>query len=471
MADSRSSALLDDEGNLFGLVNIVDALAVLLVLAVVVAGAALVLQPDPEPPAQTSTNVTLDLGPQPKYLVAEINEGDTYSPSSNSELTVTDVYLTPQGERTRVIVRATIEGPASGDSLSYANAPPRLGRSLAIATSRYEVSGQIRAVGGGNSLNKEMTTVVLRDTMTAAETRDVSAGDEIRLGGRTVATVQDVATYATDDPGQQTVFIEANLETYTQQGRQRFGNTQVRPGQSIMLSAPEYTIDGRLEQVGSGLQPTTSDVLLETTVDAETADDIATGDVATVAGHETATIETITTYETQDPDRKRVLAGLTLTTLEDGDRQRFGSGYVQRGSNISISTETYDLSGDIERVGALEPRGTLGSRTVTLRMTDIREEMARAIEPGMTETSRGETIARISRVDTDPSVIITTGDNGSVNVVDHPFLRDVTITAELQVRETTSGVQFKGDSLQQGSSVVINLGTLTIEADVVSVGA
>ncbi|MDT3437123.1 DUF4330 family protein [Haloarcula sp. 1CSR25-25] len=471
MADSRSSALLDDEGNLFGLVNIVDALAVLLVLAVVVAGAAFVLQPDPEPPDRTSTNVTLDLGPQPQYLVSEINEGDTYSPNSNSELTVTDVYLTPQGDQTRVILRATIEGPTSDDSLTYANAPPRLGRSLAIATSRYEVNGQIRAVGGDNSLNKEMTTVVLRDTMSAAETRDVTAGDEIRLGGRTVATVQDVAAYATDDPGKQTVFIEADLETYTQQGRQRFGNTQVRPGQSITLSAPEYTIDGRLEQVGSGLQPTTSDVLLETTVDAETADDIATGDVATVAGHETATVETVTTYETQDPDRKRVLAGLTLTTLEDGDRERFGSAYVQRGSNISISTETYDLSGGIERVDALEPRGTLGTRTVTLRMTDVREEMADTIEPGMTETSRDETIARISRVDTDPSVIITTGDNGSVNVVDHPFLRDVIITAELQVRETTSGVQFKGEPIQQRSSIVINLGTLTIEADVVSVGA
>jgi len=43
MADIRSSALLDDEGNLFGLINIIDALAVLLVLAVVIAGAALVL--------------------------------------------------------------------------------------------------------------------------------------------------------------------------------------------------------------------------------------------------------------------------------------------------------------------------------------------------------------------------------------------------------------------------------------------
>ncbi|PYZ02874.1 hypothetical protein C8039_08195 [Halogeometricum sp. wsp3] len=53
--------MLDEDGNLFGLVNVVDALAALLVIAVVVAGAALVLQSEPESPVQIHTNVTLDL--------------------------------------------------------------------------------------------------------------------------------------------------------------------------------------------------------------------------------------------------------------------------------------------------------------------------------------------------------------------------------------------------------------------------
>ena len=470
MADSRSSALLDEDGNLLGFVNVVDALAVLLVMAVVVAGAALVVQPEPEPPAPNTTNVTLDLGTQPSYIVAEITEGDTYSPNGNSELTITDVHLTPQGDQTRVILRATLQGPPEGNSLTYANAPPRLGRSLSIATSRYEVGGQIRAVGGDNSLPQEDTTVVLRDTIATAEARDVTPGDEIRLAGRTVATIEDVAAYATNDSTEQTVFVEAELDTHRQQSERRFGGTQVRRGQRVTLPAEDYTFDGRIEQVGSGLQPTTADVLLETTVDAETADRIAAGDVTTVAGYEAAEVRTVTTYATQNPDRKRALVGLSLATLENSGQQEFGNASVQRGSDIAISTESYELSGTIERVGALEPRGAVANRTVTLRMTDMRADMADAIEPGMAETSGGETIARVSRVSTDPSVIITTGDNGTVNVVDHPYLRDVTITTELRVRETTSGVQFKGESVQQGSTVVINLGTITIEATVVSVG-
>jgi hypothetical protein len=279
-----------------------------------------------------------------------------------------------------------------------------------------------------------------------------------------------VAAYSAENTAEQTVFVEAELDTHTQQSDRRFGGTPVRRGQTVTLPAEDYTFNGRIEQVDSGLQSATADVLLKTTVDSETANRLAAGDVATVAGYEAAEVRTVTTYATQNPDRRRALVGLSLATLESNGRQQFGGTAVQRGNNITVSTESYELSGTIERVGTLEPRGTLTNRTVTLRMTDMRADMADAIRPGMTETSGGETIARVSRVSTEPSVIITTGDNGSVNVVDHPYLRDVTITTELRVRETTDGVQFKGESVQQGSTVVINLGTITIEATVVSIG-
>jgi len=69
--------ILDEKGRLFGVVNVIDALAVLLVLAVVAAGAALVLGSEPEPePEFASTHATLDLGTQPDYIVAQLNEGD-----------------------------------------------------------------------------------------------------------------------------------------------------------------------------------------------------------------------------------------------------------------------------------------------------------------------------------------------------------------------------------------------------------
>ncbi|KPN29448.1 hypothetical protein SY89_00161 [Halolamina pelagica] len=363
--------LLDDDGNLFGVVNVVDALVVLFVLAVVAAGAAFVLQPEPEPeqPDIGTKNVTLDLGTQPDYLVSAINEGDTYSAGEKSELTITDVHLTPQGDQARVIVRAELRGVVSGDSIEYANAPPRLGRALDIATSTYQVNGRIRAVGGDDTLTTEETNVVISDTMSAADAEEVTEGDEIRLGERTVATVENVAVYATNDPNQRRVVAGATLETYTQSGERRFGNTPVRPGQTVTLPA-----------------------------------------------------------------------------------------------------DTYTFNGQIERVGTLEPRGSTTERTVTLQMYDVREDFADAIQPGMTERAGDTTTARITDVETEPSVIITTGDNGSVNVVDHPYNRKVTITADLTLRETTTGLTFKGEPIRQGSTVVIDLGTITVEATVVGVG-
>jgi hypothetical protein len=103
-------------------------------------------------------------------------------------------------------------------------------------------------------------------------------------------------------------------------------------------------------------------------------------------------------------------------------------------------------------------------------MTDVRDQFADALQPGMTEQRGTTTTARLIAVDTKPSLIIATGNNGSVNVVDHPFNREVTLTAELRVRQTTTGLRFKGQPLRQGSEVVLDLGTVTVRATVVSAG-
>lgn len=369
----ESGGIIDEEGNLFGIINVVDALVVVLVLGVVVAGVALVAggggTTTPAAGDTASTHVTLDLGIQPDYLVDEINEGDTDSPGSNATLTITDVYLTPQDSRTRVILRTELRGVSAGGGFSYDGAPPRIGRQLAISTDRYNASGHIRAVGDSDALSRDTTTVVVEDSMSPAQASEVAAGDEIRLSGRTVATVEDVAVYAMGNTTQHTVLVEADLDTYTQQGDPRFGGSPVRRGQNVMLATEDYSIDGEIQRVDGGLD-----------------------------------------------------------------------------------------------------RGSLVNRTVTLEMTDVSEATAGAVQPGMSETTAGDTIATVTNVTSVPSPIITTAQDGSVVVSDHPYRRDVTITAELRVRETTSGTQFKGDPIQQGSTVYLDLGSLGISARVVGLG-
>ncbi|TKX86572.1 DUF4330 family protein [Halorubrum sp. SS5] len=364
--------LIDDEGRLFGAVNVIDALVVLLIAAVVVAGAAFVFADDPEPaptPETDTTYATLDVGTVSPYIVDAIEEGDTHSPDSASTLRITDVHLTPQDDQTRVVLRVALEGELNNqESLIYGGAPPRLGRTLDITTDRYQINGQIRDVGDSDALTTEQQRVLLSTQVDAGTATDVTPGDEIRLSGRTVARIDNVTTYATNQPTQRQLLVKATLTGHRQRDRLRFGGTPVRRDQTVTLPTSEYTFSGRIEQVG--------------------------GDVSL---------------------------------------------------------------------------GTTTTRTVTLRMEEVREDFADAIEPGMVERAGDTTVARVTGVDTEPSLIITTGENGSVNVVDHPVNREVTITADLQLRETPSGLAFKGDQIRQGSTVGLDLGTVTVEATVISV--
>ena len=71
-------AIIDEEGRLFGTVNIIDALVVLFVIAIAVAGVALVTggsgdtDTDAEPVTRTIVFQTTD---QPEYVANAIQEG------------------------------------------------------------------------------------------------------------------------------------------------------------------------------------------------------------------------------------------------------------------------------------------------------------------------------------------------------------------------------------------------------------
>jgi hypothetical protein len=359
--------LIDDDGKLFGVINVIDLLVVLTVLAVVVAGAALVLSGSDEEagPTLSTTNVTLDLGTQPEYIVEQINEGDTYEPGANSELVLTDVALSPQDGQTRVLVSAQLTAPENGETVNYNGAPPRLGRGLSVVTDVYEISGTITNIGGGNSL----TT------------------------------------------GQQ-------------------------------------------------------EVLVQTTVDTSTATAIEVGDTFEVRQRSLATVESVQAYGTTNPDRKRLLVGLQLNTIDRGDGPRFAGQQIREGVQIPFETDSYDFTGRIQTTGQVEPRGTVGTREVTLELSRVSPQRAAVFTSGISESFDGRTLARLTDVSVEPTQVVLTTDDGEIAARDHPRLKDVTLRATLSIRETTAGLKFKGQTIQQGSTVVLDFGTVTIEAQV-----
>jgi len=365
--------LLDDQGRIFGLVNVIDLLAVLFALSVVVAGVALVFSSGAsDTTSDTVTRyATLDLGTQPAYVATLVTEGDTVAPDDTENLTVTDVYATPADDGRHLYARVRLNGTVADedDAVTYGGDPLRVGRDLSLATPDYATGGTITAVDDANpDLPVGETDVLLRTDLTAADVDAIRAGDEYRIDGHRVGTVRSVTAYRTGDPGRVTAYV-----------------------------------------------------------------------------------------------------GVTYRTYDASDGPRVAGSPVREGTTLPVETDAYAFAGQVVRRGATEPRGEQATRTVRLAVENADPDLADGLRSGMTERIRGETVAELTSVDTEPATVVLTSQDGNVYRRDHPVEEDVTMTADLRVRETNAGVQFKGAPLRRGRTVTLDFGTVTVEATVVEV--
>ncbi|WP_256301955.1 DUF4330 domain-containing protein [Haloarchaeobius salinus] len=465
--------LIDDDGNLFGTVNVVDVLVVLLVLSVVVAGFALIQGGDPPSGPSTETRyATLDLGTQPAYVANLVEEGDNVTPNDQQELTVTDVYVTDDGSNRRVLARVAIDGQLTDEgTLNYRGGPPRVGRELTITTSTYSTSGRITAVDESNpELDLQNTRVLLETTVTADEADRIDTDDTITRNNRTIASIESFRLYETDDPNQRRAVVVANLLAHQDGDTLRFGVTPLRVGQTVQLTTGEFDLQGTLLRTGvSELPVSETDVLLRTELDSDTLAQLEAGDEYLVNDQTVATIQTIDAYGTGASDRRLAYIGVTYQTYQPRETPQFAGQRVREGAQLPFRTDEYEFQGRVVRENALEQRGTETTREVTLELENVEPDVANSVEAGMTEQVAGETIVDVSNVEVEPAQVVLTSDDGNVFLRDHPVNKDVTITADIQVRESASGITFKGTSLRQGETVLLDFGTVIIRATVVSV--
>lgn len=566
MDDEGDGGIIDDEGRLFGYVNVVDALVVLLIVGVGIGGLVFVVSSGASTTSETTTHVTIDLGVQPEGIADAINENDTHQLARSSTLTITDVYRVPENDGTRTIVRAELTGPANENGMTFDGAPPQLGRTLSISTNRYNASGSIQSVGQDESLEiaeqsvilradlspsqaksftagrqfrisddriatvedvvkydsddgdqmrlymqasiathqrnggsyyggtfvqdgatlqlplngtglsvtvdrtdtrlgRSETTALVTDTVTAEGAQSISEGDTYFVGEQQVATVESVAVYETDQPDQKEVYATLELETVSLGDRARFGSTILQQGTTVPFRTDEYELDATIQRLGSGIQLSETTVLARDTVSADDAESITVGNSYLVAGNTIAAVESVTRYGTGDPDRTEVYVGLTLETLGYSELPLFGSTFVREGATIPFSTDNYELAATVQRVGSTEQRGSPETRTATVAIQNVRPATADAINVGMADMRGGETIAEITAVQRENATVVLTSDDGQIYQREHPINQDVTITADLSVRETTTGVRFKGDSIQQGNQIRLDLGSVTVEGE------
>lgn len=475
--DSEGSRVLDDEGRLFGLVNVIDLLVVLLVLAVVVAGAALLLSGSGEP---DSRHATVDLGDQPDFIASEIEPGDEFDVEGSSDtVTITDVYRYDGDDGTSVLVRVTINGttiepdePEDRPRFEFRGEQLRVGQQLPIQTPDYEVEGEIvQLQRSGEQLPVTESDFLVETTVSESTADELSTGDEYRVAGETLAEITDIQQFPAED-GDRTVLLGLSAQVLERDGGAHFGSIPVRVGSELSFVGDGYELSAEIVRRGtSTIDTEPSSFLIETTVGADIVDDIRVGDQYRLSDEPIVDVESKTVYTTDQADVRRVILGVSVAARTADDSIRFGDRELRIGESIPVQTGEYDIEGEIIRRGALEEAGEPATRTASVLVENIRPERADTINVGQTERLGDDVTAEVLEKSTEPAEIILESDDGNIFLREHPRNLDVTLEIELQVRELDGGsLRFRGDSLRTGDSITLELGQLRIEGEVASLG-
>jgi len=467
--------LIDDDGRLFGVVNLVDALAVLFVLTVIVAGIAFVNPfASPEPATRYAT---IDLGEQPGYLAERIDEGDEMVlEDAPGNLTVTDVHVTPaSGDRVNVVVRAQLRGrmvfdeTRGRDVFEYDGDRLTQGRSLRIDTLEYVAEGTVVSVDETDpDLATSTRSVLVQATVSPETARTIERGDAFRVSGREVATVDSVTLLPGPGPDRHLVVLGLDLVTIDRGDGPQFAGRELRLETTVPFRTEEYALSSRITRVGT-TTPNMGDsqVVVRTTVQTTTANSIGVGDEYRIGSTTVGTVESIQRYPTGDQTTERVVLGLTLRTLQRGGTVQFGTRELRLGTSIRFTTDTYSLSGQLIRRNGLSLPGEPRERTVQIKLANVPPELADSISAGMTETRGDTTIAEVLDVRVEPAEITLTSEDGNIFRREHPVNRDVYLTVRVRTRETPTGLQFHAQPLQSGNDIVLDLGSVTVRGTVV----
>ena len=368
--ESRLSMVIDDDGRLFGVVNVIDALVILLVAAVLIAGAVFIFGIGDE----TDTRyVTVDLGPQPEYTAQQITAGDEWG----SDFTVTDVYMSPAGANddgdVNVLIKAAVNGTVIDQEatapapISFTGEPLRFGRLLEIETNEWAAEGTVIDIEEtGPDIDTTTEQLVLQADVDAETARAISPGDEYRVGETNLLTIESVTVYRTGDTNERTVVIGASAQTRFDRGTQLLGDQTITVGSSLSVETRSYAFDGRIINTGS-LEEPGSPTTVSATIDLgvmseERANRLAVGMTETTGGVVTAEIvdiedqpyeEVVLTgsgYETfEHPTDREVTITIEISTRElDDGTLRFRGHTIEVGDDISLRFAGIPVDGEVQ---------------------------------------------------------------------------------------------------------------------------
>lgn len=154
---------IDDKGRLLGTINVIDALAVLLVLATVTAGTAFVLGERRQVQSEHNTTITVEVTDVEPYVADAIPEGSTQTDASpviqNKSVRPTRVVVRDRNgtlhvrehpRRKSVTLRVSLETMKRGSDVLFRDESLEVGRRLALDFGPVTVNGTVTELPDGN---------------------------------------------------------------------------------------------------------------------------------------------------------------------------------------------------------------------------------------------------------------------------------------------------------------------------------
>lgn len=372
-------SIVDDDGRLFGRVNVFDALVVLGLLVAVVAAGVVVLDPlgdeSREEGEPTTRYATVHLGEQTSATASDITEGDAVaSPEaggSDQAITITDTYVGPDpGNNASVVVRVRIDGTAvetdesGAQTFEYDDDPLRRGDDLSIDTAEYDVRGEILAMGtSGEMLSTGSESVLVRSDVPASIGAHVDDGDRYRVGNRTVATVDQAVVAAGGSEANETALLGLTVRTIRHSGGTYFGHKELRVGRDLTVDTRQYSLMGEITKWGEEAVPseptTRSAVVKVADVPPEIADGIEAGIAERRDGTAIASVESVESepatviltsddgniYERDHPTNRDLYLTLDLRVRSTDQGLEFRLEPLREGSTIRLDFETTAVEG------------------------------------------------------------------------------------------------------------------------------
>ncbi len=373
-----SMDLIDEDGKLFGRINIIDALVILFVAAVIVTGAAFTattIGADESSPETHETFATIDIGTQPLHLANQISEGDKIAKSGDI-LTITDVYVGPAGgDKASVVIRGATgsNSQSNGSSikyLNYAGSSYSQGGGISLRTNEYFVKGRILSIGTEqSSLDTETTQVQLQTSMSEVEASALEPGETYDLGSRTVGTIEEVTTVPSRTD--RNVTLGVSLQTINKSGETLFGSYDASIGSSIPFELSTTNISATVVHRG-GLapgSPTKSNVEVHVrNVSPGVANAIETGTSIGDGANSTVTVlekqvtpaTVILTSDSGDihrqdhPVNKDVVLTLELQARQTERGVWFRGQPLKVGTNLRLDFDTVAVNGSVENLNVTD---------------------------------------------------------------------------------------------------------------------